>query len=275
MRVNILFIGDIMGRPGREMIEVHLPRLIARHDIHCTIANGENAAGRAGITPGVAEELWNAGVDVITLGDHAWDQKEILPAIDETDRLLRPANFPAAPGRGATVVETRQGVRVGVINLMGRVFLPVQLDCPFRAADRLLEEMRGTADVVVIDFHAEATSEKVALGWYLDGRVTAVLGSHTHVQTADERILTEGTAYISDAGMTGPADGVIGIDRERAIQRFLTQMPVQFAAAHGARQLNGVVVGVDLPPGRAVAIERVALREEGPSGTPDRRSARD
>lgn len=268
MHVNILFIGDIMGRPGREMVAIHLPRLVALYEVHCTIANGENAAGRAGITPGVAEELWNVGVDVITLGDHAWDQKEIVPAIDETDRLLRPANYPAAPGRGATVVETRQGVRVGVINLMGRVFLPVHPDCPFRAADRLLEEMRGQADAVVVDFHAEATSEKAAMGWYLDGRATAVLGTHTHVQTADERILPGGTAYITDVGMTGPADGVIGIDRERAVQRFLTQLPTQFGVAHGARQFNSVLVRFDRASGRAAAIERIAVREGGPAGQP-------
>ncbi len=262
MRVNILFIGDVMGRPGRAMVERHLPRLREEYDVGLVVANAENAAGRAGITPAVAEELWNAGVDVLTLGDHAWDQKEIVPAIDELGRLLRPANYPAAPGRGMAVVESRQGVPVAVINLLGRVFLPVHPDCPFRTADALLGEIAGRARVVLVDFHAEATSEKTALGWYLDGRVTAVVGSHTHVQTADERVLPGGTGYITDAGMTGPADGVIGLDRERALRRFLTQMPTAFALAKGASQFNGVVIEVDAESGRALSLRRVAFREE-------------
>lgn len=262
MRVNVLFIGDIMGKPGREMVGHHLPRLVSEHGVDLVVANAENAAGRAGITPGIAEELWNAGVDVITLGDHAWDQKEILPALDELDRLLRPANYPDAPGRGVTVARTRQGVRVAVINLLGRVFLPIHPDCPFRTADALLAGLAGEADAVLVDFHAEATSEKVAMGWYLDGRVGAVLGSHTHVQTADERVLPGGTAYITDAGMTGPADGVIGIDRERILRRFLTQMPASFALAPGARQLNAVLVALDAATGLALSIRRLALRDE-------------
>lgn len=260
--LNILFIGDIMGKAGREMLRASLPGLVAEYQVDLTVANAENAAGRAGITPSVADELMAAGVDVITLGDHAWDQKDILPAIDGYDRLLRPANYPEAPGRGSLVVRTRQGERVGVINLLGRVFLPVHVGCPFRAADDLLEEMAGEADVVLVDFHAEATSEKVALGWYLDGRVAAVLGTHTHVQTADERVLPGGTAYISDAGLTGPADGVIGIDKEPVIHRFLTQMPSAFTVAKGARQLNGVVVTVEAKTGQAESIRRIALRVE-------------
>lgn len=262
MTFNVLCIGDIVGRPGREAVARHLPRLVAEHDIGLTVANGENAAGRAGITPQVAEELWNAGVDVITLGDHAWDRKEILPAMDELDRLLRPANYPDAPGRGATVVATRPGLRVGVVNLLGRVFLPWHLDCPFRTADRLVGEIAGQADVVIVDFHAEATSEKVAMGWYLDGRVAAVVGTHTHVQTADERVLPGGTAYVTDVGMTGPADGIIGIDRESVLRRFLTQMPTTFALARGATQFNAVVIAIDPVRRRAERIFRIAIRDE-------------
>lgn len=260
--MNILFIGDVVGRPGRETLARHLPRLVEQFDVDLTVANAENAAGRAGITPQVAEDLWNYGVDVITLGDHAWDQKEILPAIAELDRLLRPANYPEAPGRGFTVVDTRKGVRVGVLNLLGRVFIPWHVDCPFRCADRVLAELAGAADVVVVDFHAEATSEKVAMGWYLDGRVGAVIGTHTHVQTADDRLLPGGTAYISDAGMTGPADGVIGVDRQKVLERFLTQRPTAFALAQGARQFNGVLISVNPASARAEHIHRLSFRDE-------------
>lgn len=262
MTLNVLCIGDIVGRPGREAVARHLPRLVAEYGIDLTVANAENAAGRAGITPQVAEELWNAGVDVITLGDHAWDQKEILPAMDELDRLLRPANYPDAPGRGATVVETRAGVRVGVANLLGRVFLPWHVDCPFRTADRLIADLSQQAEVVIIDFHAEATSEKVAMGWYLDGRVAAVVGTHTHVQTADERILPHGTAYVTDIGMTGPADGIIGVDRDSVLKRFLSQMPTAFSLARGACQFNGVVIAIDPHRRRAERIFRIAFRDD-------------
>lgn len=262
MVLNILFIGDIMGKPGREMVREHLRRLIAEENVDLTVANGENAAGRAGLTPAVARELHEAGVDVITLGDHAWDQKELLPAIDDLEHVVRPGNYPDAPGRGALVAVTRSGVRVGVVNLLGRVFMPVHLECPFRAADRWLEELRGNVDFTVVDFHAEATSEKTAMGWYLNGRAAAVVGTHTHVQTADERILPGGTAYISDVGMTGPADGVIGIDRDKIIQRFLTQMPVGFVTATGPRQFNGLIVAVDPHEGRAAAIRRIAFRDD-------------
>lgn len=246
------------------MVAEVVPRLRAERGVDLVVANGENAAGRAGITPAVAEELWNAGVDVITLGDHAWDQKEIVPAMDELGGILRPANYPEAPGRGWLVTSVG-GLRVAVVNLLGRVFLPVQLDCPFRTADRVLAEIDGQADAVLVDFHAEATSEKVALGWHLAGRASAVLGSHTHVQTADERILPGGTAYVTDAGMTGPADGVIGIERAAALRRFLTQMPVSFSPAPGARQFNGVLVDLEDSTGRAVAIERISLRKDDDS----------
>lgn len=259
--MRVLVIGDVVGRPGRQAVAEAVPPLRRERRLDLVVANGENAAGRAGITPGVAEELWNAGVDVITLGDHAWDQKEIIPAMDELGGIVRPANYPVAPGRGWLVVETA-GLRLAVLNLLGRVFLPLHPDCPFRTADRVLAELDGQADAVLVDFHAEATSEKVALGWHLAGRVAAVVGTHTHVQTADERILPGGTAYITDAGMTGPADGIIGVEREAVLRRFLTQMPAAFAPAKGARQFNGVVVELDGSSGRAVSIERIALRKD-------------
>ncbi len=257
--MRVLVVGDVVGRPGRQTVAEVVPSLRRERGLDLVVANGENAAGRAGITPGVAEELWNAGVDVITLGDHAWDQKEIVPALDELAGIVRPANYPAAPGRGWLVVEAA-GLRLAVLNLLGRVFLPIHPDCPFRTADRVLAELDGRVDAVLVDFHAEATSEKVALGWYLAGRVTALVGTHTHVQTADERILPGGTAYVTDAGMTGPADGVIGVEREAVLKRFLTQMPASFAPAKGARQFNGVLVEVDDATGRAVAIERITRR---------------
>lgn len=262
MHVNVLFIGDIMGKPGRRFVREHLPRLVSMHEVDIVVANGENSAGRAGITPSVAEELFDAGIDVITLGDHAWDRQDIMPVMDELEGLVRPANYPDAPGKGFVVVHTRGGFCLAVVNLLGRVFLPWQPSCPFRSADDLLEELKGRADAILVDFHAEATSEKVAMGWYLDGRVAAVVGTHTHVQTADERILPGGTAFISDAGMTGPADGVIGIERDRVIRRFLNQMPTQFMIAPGSRQFNGVLLNLEGETGFACGISRVSFREQ-------------
>ncbi len=258
--VNLLFIGDIMGRAGREVLAEHLPRLRKELNVSLVIANGENAAGRAGITSSVADELWSNGVDVITLGDHAWDQKEIVKSIEDLDRLIRPANFARAPGKGFTTIQIPSGHVIGVVNLLGRVFIPYHPDCPFRKADEIVTQIQPYVSAIIIDFHAEATSEKVAMGWYLDGRVSAVIGTHTHVQTGDERVLPGGTAFLTDAGMTGPADGVIGIDRSKVIERFITQMPVSFEAAHGARQFNGVLIKIDLDTGRAIDITRVTHR---------------
>ncbi|MBX6378805.1 MAG: TIGR00282 family metallophosphoesterase [Clostridia bacterium] len=259
--MRILFIGDIVGRAGRELVIRNLSSWVGDYGLDLVVANAENAAGHAGLTPAIASELFAAGVDAITLGDHAWDRPELVPELPRFPHLVRPANYPGdAPGVGWAVVPSRTGVPVAVTALLGRVFLSVHPDCPFRAADALLPRLRQHTPVVLLDFHAEATSEKAALGWYVDGRCTAVLGTHTHVQTADARILPGGTAYISDTGMTGPADSVIGIEPSAVVERFLTQRPVRFAAARGGAQLNAVIVDVDPGSGRANDIIRLFLR---------------
>ena len=251
-------IGDVIGRPGREAVRRILPGLRQEKGIDLVIANGENAAGGFGITVETASELLDAGVDVITSGNHIWDKKEFIPHLDEAQGdglpVLRPANYPPqAPGVG--VLRRRGAV---VINLMGRVFMP-QLDCPFRAADRLLSELRGEGDslVVIVDFHAEATSEKQAMGWYLDGRVSGVFGTHTHVGTVDASILPGGTAYLTDVGMTGPADSVIGSDINAVLQRFLTSMPNNLTVAKGPCVFNAALAEIDDETGRALWVERV------------------
>ncbi len=260
-RVRILFIGDVMGGAGRDAIARHLPRLREAHDVDIVIANGENVAGGFGITPPMAEDLFHLGIDVVTTGNHLWDRKEILPYIREASALLRPANFPAGvAGRGGGVFTGRGGARVGVINLMGRLFMK-DLDCPFRVGERLVETLRADTPILFVDFHAEATSEKQALAGFLDGRVTAVVGTHTHVQTADEGILPGGTAYITDVGMTGPHDSIIGVEKAQAIERFLTAMPNKFAVAKNDVRISAVVVTADASSGRALAIERLSVRE--------------
>lgn len=257
--MKILFIGDIVGRPGRQMVARHLSGLVDRHLIDLVVANAENAAAGFGLTPDVVDELLALGVDVLTTGNHVWDKKEALPLLEQEARLLRPHNYPPGlPGRGWGVFRTSAGVPVAVVNLEGRVFMN-NLDCPFRAADGILGELQGKARIVLVDFHAETTSEKGAMGSYLAGRVSAVLGTHTHVQTADERVLSGGTAFISDAGMTGSRDSVIGIRRELSVERFLTQLPVRFEVARKEPMLCGVVVTVDEDTGRAAGIERVML----------------
>ncbi|TLM65203.1 MAG: TIGR00282 family metallophosphoesterase [Deltaproteobacteria bacterium] len=257
--MKILFIGDIIGRPGRQMVDRHLGSLVDRHMIDLVVANAENAAAGFGVTPDVVAELFDAGVDVLTTGNHVWDKKEALPILEQERRLLRPANYPPGlPGRGWGVFRTSADVPVAVVNLEGRVFMN-NLDCPFRAADAILEALPGRPPVVLVDFHAETTSEKNALGAYLDGRVSAVLGTHTHVQTADERLMPGGTAFISDAGMTGSRDSVIGIRKELSVERFLTQLPVRFEVAKREPMLCGVVVTVDETTGRAQGIERVQI----------------
>ncbi|MCL6451179.1 MAG: TIGR00282 family metallophosphoesterase [Acetobacteraceae bacterium] len=252
--MNILFVGDIVGAPGRQAARQLLPGLRREFDADLVLANGENAAGGIGLTPEVAEELFSCGIDVLTTGNHVWDKKEILPALEKDVRLLRPANYPeGAPGRGSALVAARNGEAVGVINLSGRVFFPTHLDCPFRSARQELEALSGRARVIIVDLHAEATSEKVAMGWFLAGRVTAVVGTHTHVQTADARVLPGGTAYITDVGMTGPTDSVIGIKTELVLERFQSQRPVRFEVARGAVHLSAVVVEAD-SQGRALSI---------------------
>lgn len=257
--MRILFIGDVVGRPGRQMLRTSLPALRSQRGIDVIIANGENAVG-SGITPGAAEEIFAAGVDVITLGNHAWDKKEINDYLEDNPRIIRPLNYPAhhetPPGRGWTVFESPRGP-VAVINILGRVFLPIFPDCPFKAADEALTAAKEYAAVTIIDFHAEATSEKQALGWYVDGRATAVIGTHTHVQTADNRVLPGGTAYISDAGMTGPINSVIGVRVAAALRRFVTQRPVVYETADGPQVLSGVLLEVDPASGKAVSIERI------------------
>ena len=259
MPVSILFVGDIIGKPGRQAVSRELHRLVDRYRLDLVIANGENAAGGFGITEETARELFQCGIQLFTTGNHVWDKKDAYDYINREERLLRPANYPAeAPGRGSTIVRTAGGVKVGVLNLEGRVFMN-SLECPFRTADQELTRLRAETPIVIVDFHAEATSEKVALGWYLDGRVSAVFGTHTHVQTADERILPGGTAYLSDAGMTGAFDSVIGIKKEEAIQKFVSQLPTRFEVAKKDIRLNGVVVQVDEESGRALAVERVNI----------------
>jgi metallophosphoesterase (TIGR00282 family) len=258
--VTLLFIGDIVGRPGREILKRAVPVLTRRFGAGVVIANGENAAAGAGLTKANADEIFKAGVDVITGGNHIWDKREVLEFIDHEPRLVRPANYPdGTPGRGATTVTAADGTTIGVISLMGRVFLST-LDDPFTVATREIAAVKAAgARVILIDFHAETTSEKIALSWWLDGQVTAVIGTHTHVQTADERILPGGTACLTDAGMTGPHDGVIGMDREGVIARFRTGMPARFEPATGDLRLHGALITADPETGRAASIERVAV----------------
>lgn len=251
--LKLLMIGDVIGRPGRKAVEEVLPSL--RSGLDFVVANGENLAHGAGITRATAQELFDCGVDAITLGNHAWDKKEVHEIIED-ERILRPANYPrGVPGKGHHVFETPSG-KIGVLNLMGRVYLP-DTNCPFRCADELLSDMRKESLVILVDMHAEVTSEKNAMGWYLDGRVSAVGGTHTHIQTADERILPQGTAFITDIGMSGPYNSIIGMDKEAVLKRFLTGMPVRFEVADGARIFCAILVEVDPDTGKALSIQRM------------------
>jgi hypothetical protein len=255
--LRILFIGDIVGRPGRELIRHGVSHLIDHVGADLVIANVENAAAGYGITREIGETLLGYGIDVMTTGNHVWDRREAIDYIGTEPRLLRPANYPAGtPGNGSYLARTARGRPVGVVNLMGRVFM-ANLDDPFVTVTREIEVLRQRTRVIVIDVHAEATSEKLALGWYLDGQVTAVFGTHTHVQTADERILPAGTAYLTDVGMTGPHDSIIGMDKTAVIEKFRTAMPVRLEAATGDPRLNGVVITADEQSGRALTIERL------------------
>ena len=260
--MRILFIGDIFGKPGREIARRAVPALVERRDIDLVIANVENSASGFGVTGDIADTILGYGVDVMTSGNHIWDKKEVLEYIPRQPKLLRPANFPpGAPGRGSYLARTRTGEPVGVVNVMGRIFMP-PLDDPFAVVLREIETLRAKTRVIIVDFHAEATSEKVAMAWHLDGRATAVIGTHTHVQTADERILPKGTACLTDAGMTGPHDSIIGVTAEAALGRFLNGMPAKFEAATGPGRLNAIIVTAEPATGKATAIERLNLSAE-------------
>jgi metallophosphoesterase (TIGR00282 family) len=257
--LKVLFIGDIFGKPGRHIAKEVLPGLVEEYAPDLILANGENAAAGFGITPALVEELLDLGIAVLTSGNHIWDKKEIVPYFNEhaDGRLLRPANYPAtAPGYGLYIGRTRAGLDYAVINLQGRVFMPT-IDCPFRTADALLEQIPSSVKLRIVDMHAEATSEKQALGWYLDGRVTAVVGTHTHISTADETVLPQGTAYVTDLGMTGPYDSVIGIEKKSVIKKFLDQIPARFEVAKGDVRFCAVLIEADPQSGRALGIQRI------------------
>jgi len=257
--MRLLFIGDIVGRPGRELVRRGLNGLVDHHRIDLVIANAENSAAGFGITREIGDQLLDWGVEVMTSGNHIWDKKEALDYIGTEPRLLRPANYPAGtPGNGSYLARTRTGQTVGVVNLMGRVFM-LNIDDPFQVVLREIEALKQRTRIVFVDFHAEATSEKIAMGCHLDGKVTAVVGTHTHVQTADDRILPKGTAYLTDVGMTGPHDSIIGVEVEPALNRFLTALPQKFETATGNPRLNAVVVDADEQTGRATDIERLSL----------------
>lgn len=256
--MRILFIGDIVGKPGRQAVAHLLTGMREEYTPDFVVANGENAAGGMGITRETGHEIFQAGVDAITLGNHVWAKKEAYPFLDEEPRVIRPANYPeGVPGHGYVVLNTRAGEDVALLNLCGRVFMDSHPDSPFKVADAIVETLARDAGVIIVDFHAEATSEKNALAYYLDGRVSAVIGTHTHVQTADERILPGGTAYITDVGMTGPLDSVLGLKKELSIARFITQMPCKFEVAEGDTVLSAVIVDIDSATGKASRIERV------------------
>lgn len=260
--MKILFVGDVVGRVGRKTVKQRVPALRRKEAVDFVVVNVENAAGGYGVTPAVAEEFFRLGADVLTSGNHVWDQKEILEYLDRQPKLLRPANYPPTlPGGGVWVGRTAGGVDVAVVNLQGRVFMPLT-DCPFRRADELLEKLQEKTRVVVVDFHAEATSEKMAFGWYLDGRVSAVLGTHTHVPTADARILPKGSAYITDVGMTGSYDSVIGMKREPSIHRFLTGIGGRHEPETKAPRFAAVLLEVDPVSGRALRVERCDEAED-------------
>jgi 2',3'-cyclic-nucleotide 2'-phosphodiesterase len=258
--MKILFIGDIVGKPGRLAVKELLPPLIEDRRIDLVIANCENAAAGFGVTRDIVEELYDSRIDVLTSGNHIWDKKEIIEFVSDYETLLRPANYPAkVPGIGSVVMPAASGEYIGVLNLAGRIFMQ-PIDCPFVTAKSKIAELRKKTKVIIVDIHAEATSEKKALGWYLDGEVSAVLGTHTHVQTADEEILPQGTAYLSDVGMTGPFDSVIGVKKEAVIERFLTMVPNKFEVAKGDVRLQGALLDINVKTGKANSIERISIK---------------
>lgn len=257
--MRVLLIGDVVGKPGRRIVHERLPALIAERDLDFVVANGENAAGGNGLTHEVADQLWSDGVDVITSGNHIFDKREVLDFIDDSSQVLRPLNYPpGVPGRGLTVVTGRGGARVAVLNVSGRSFMPAHYDDPFAAVDAALSDL-PPADAIVVDVHAETTSEKMALGWYLDGRASLVVGTHTHVQTADERILPRGTGFLTDLGMTGPYNSVLGVRTELVLDKLRRQMPVRFETAGGPAQFCGLIATIE--DGRTTDLERLFIRE--------------
>lgn len=262
--MDILFVGDVVGSPGRDMIKEYVPRLKRKYHPQITIVNGENSAAGRGITEPIYKSFLEAGANAITLGNHAWDNKMIFEFIDEAKYLVRPANFPeGTPGKGLIFVRIND-IEVAVINLQGRTFMP-PLECPFKKADELIAEAKKRTNMIFVDFHAEATSEMQAMGWYLDGRVTAVIGTHTHVPTADERILPKGTAYMTDVGMTGPYDAILGMNRDAVLQKFLTALPVRFEVTkEGRTQLSACLISVDKQTGLAKKIQTILINDDHP-----------
>jgi metallophosphoesterase (TIGR00282 family) len=227
-----------------------------KYEVNFVIANGENAAGGNGITEKIAQELFISGIDFLTMGNHVWDNKDIFNFIDTENRMIRPANYPVAPGKGYQIVQLETGLMIGILNMSGRTFM-LPLDCPFKTADTIIQKIGSMTKVIIVDFHAEATSEKIAMGWYLDGRVSLVAGTHTHVQTADEKVLTNGTAYITDIGMTGPSNSVLGIEKDRVISKFVSQIPIRFEVAKGPAEINGILVDINESTGKAIKIQRI------------------
>jgi metallophosphoesterase (TIGR00282 family) len=259
--MKILFIGDVVGKPGRTAVKALIPGIRTETGAEVVVANGENLAAGIGVTPEKAREMLEGGVDLLTSGNHVWKKKEIGDFLNTTDRMIRPANFPpGAPGLGSTVVDLGGRRKLGVLNLQGRVFMNDPLDCPFRCADHEVAALREKCRVIIVDFHAETTSEKRALAFQLDGRVTAVVGTHTHVQTADEQVLPGGTGFISDVGMAGPADSVIGMKKEQVLHKFKTQLPVMFQVAGGEVCVDAVLIEADEKTGRCLSIERIRRR---------------
>lgn len=269
MAINILCIGDVVGSPGRQILKDALPPLVAARAVDCAIVNAENAAQGSGLTPELYKKVVNAGANLITLGDHIYRRGEIIPLLESRDNIVRPANLPAqAPGKEFAVFDTPRGPRVAVLSLLGRQFMKVPVNCPFAAADRVLRLIPSDIKIIVLDMHAEATSEKIAMGWHLDGRVTAVVGTHTHIPTADERILPKGTAYISDLGMTGPYDSVLGRSKTAVLSSLISSVPTRYEVAEGDVRMCGVFISVDQTTGRALSIERVRVDADAAGRTP-------
>ncbi|MEJ2648585.1 MAG: TIGR00282 family metallophosphoesterase [Sedimentisphaerales bacterium] len=268
MKINILCIGDIVGRPGRRIIAKKLRSLVETHDIDCVIANAENAAGGSGLTPQIYDKLLRYGINLITLGDHTYRKRDIIPILETADNIVRPANMSErAAGRSYAIYKTSKGPTVAVLALIGRLFMK-PADCPYNAADRILPQLQQKADIIVVDFHAEATSEKVAMGYHLDGRASLCFGTHTHVATADEKIFPNGTAYITDIGMTGPHDSILGRGVENVLKSFRTQMPFPFEIASGDVKLNAILVTVDSNTKKAERIQRIRIDAESEESAP-------